>query len=112
MVDHTKLVPALGGSFPLPIEVVPFGWGSTARNIEQASGGRAVLRERNGVVFQTEAGHVILDLHMPKIEDPATLEIELNQIPGIVETGLFIGRTSILIVGHAQGADVTLAAES
>ena len=112
MVDHTKLVPALGGSFPLPIEVVPFGWGSTARNIEQASGGRAVLRERNGVVFQTEAGHVILDLHMPKIEDPATLEIELNQIPGIVETGLFIGRTSILIVGHAQGTDVTLAAES
>jgi ribose 5-phosphate isomerase A len=112
MVDHTKLVPALGGSFPLPIEVVPFGWGSTARNIEQASGGKAVLRERNGVVFQTEAGHVILDLHMPEINDPATLEIELNQIPGIVETGLFIGRTSILIVGHAQGTDVTLAAES
>ncbi|MEK6803948.1 MAG: ribose-5-phosphate isomerase RpiA [Nitrospirota bacterium] len=112
MVDHTKLVPALGGSFPLPIEVVPFGWGSTARNIEQASGGTAVLRERNGIVFQTEAGHVILDLHMPNINDPATLEIALNQIPGIVETGLFIGRTSILIVGHAQGADVTLAAES
>ncbi len=112
MVDHTKLVPALGGSFPLPIEVVPFGWGSTARHIESVSGGTAVLRERNGSVFQTEAGHVILDLHMPKIDDPATLEIALNQIPGIVETGLFIGRTSILIVGNTQGADVTLAAES
>lgn len=111
MVDHTKLVPGLGGSFPLPIEVVPFGWGSTARNIEQASGGKAVLRERNGTVFQTEAGHVILDLHMPKIPDPATLEIELNQIPGIVETGLFIGRTGILIVGHAQGVDVTHASK-
>ena len=107
MVDHTKLVPGLGGSFPLPIEVVPFGWGSTARNIAEVSGGNAVLRERNGTVFQTEAGHVILDLHMPKIADPATLEIELNQIPGIVETGLFIGRTSMLIVGHAQGVDVT-----
>lgn len=107
MVDHTKLVPGLGGSFPLPIEVVQFGWGSTARNIEQVSGGKAVLRERNGTVFQTEAGHVILDLHMPKIDDPATLEIELNQIPGIVETGLFIGRTSILIVGRAQGVDLT-----
>ncbi len=112
MVDHTKLVPALGGSFPLPIEVVPFGWGSTARHIERASGGTAVLRERNGVVFQTEAGHVILDLHMPKIDDPASLEIELNQVPGIVETGLFIGRTSILIVGHTQGVDVTSATES
>lgn len=112
MVDHTKLAPALGGSFPLPIEVVPFGWGSTARHIEQASGGKAVLRERNGTVFQTEAGHVILDLHVPPIEDPTTLEIALNQIPGIVETGLFIGQTSILIVGHAQGVDITLAAES
>jgi ribose 5-phosphate isomerase A len=112
MVDHTKLVPALGGSFPLPIEVVPFGWGSTARHIERVSGGTAVLRERHGSVFQTEAGHVILDLHMPKIGDPARLEIELNQIPGIVETGLFIGRTSILIVGHAKGVDVTFAPES
>jgi ribose 5-phosphate isomerase A len=107
-----KLVPALGGSFPLPIEVVPFGWGSTARHIEKASGGKAVLRQRNGTVFQTEAGHVILDLHMPTIHDPAALEIELNQIPGIVETGLFIGRTSILIVGHGQGADITHAPES
>ena len=112
MVDHTKLVPALGGSFPLPIEVVPFGWGSTACHIERASGGTAVLRKRNGTVFQTEAGHVILDLHMPKIDDPARLETELNQIPGIVETGLFIGRTSILIVGHAQGVDVTPAVET
>lgn len=96
----------------LPIEVVPFGWGSTARHIEEASGGRAVLRQHNGNVFQTEAGHVILDLHMPNIDDPAALEIELNQIPGIVETGLFIGRTSILIVGHGQGADITHAPES
>ncbi len=112
MVDHTKLVPALGGSFPLPIEVVPFGWGSTARHLERVSGGKAILRERDGAVFQTEAGHVILDLHMPEIDTPADLEIALNQIPGIVETGLFIGRTSILIVGHAQGVDVTVAAES
>jgi ribose 5-phosphate isomerase A len=112
MVDHSKLVPALGGNFPLPIEVVPFGWGNTARHIERESGGTAVLRERNGGVFQTEAGHVILDLHMPTIDDPTNLEIALNQIPGIVETGLFIGRTSILIVGHAQGVDVTTLSES
>ncbi|MCC2641207.1 MAG: rpiA [Nitrospira sp.] len=111
MVDHTKLVPALGGSFPLPIEVVPFGWGSSARHIERVSGGKAVLRERNGRVFQTEAGHVIVDLHMPKIDDPSLLERELNLIPGIVETGLFIGRTSILIVGHALGVNVTQAME-
>ena len=71
-----------------------------------------MLRERHGAVFQTEAGHVILDLNMPRIDDPARLETELNQIPGIVETGLFIGRTSILIVGHPQGVDVSPATES
>ncbi|GMV50360.1 ribose-5-phosphate isomerase RpiA [Nitrospirales bacterium NOB] len=112
MVDHTKLVPSLGGSFPLPIEVVPFGWGSTARHMERISGGRAILRERNGTVFQTEAGHVILDLHIPPIEDPRSLETDLNQIPGIVETGLFIGQTGILIVGDAQGVTVTHASGS
>ena len=110
-VDQTKLVPALGGSFPLPIEVVPFGWGSTARHIEHVSGGTAVLRERHGSAFQTEAGHVILDLHLPTIDDPVRLEIELNQIPGIVETGLFIGRTSILVVGRPGGVDVTTVSE-
>lgn len=105
MIDHTKLVPALGGSFPLPIEVVPFGWGSTGRQIEAVSGGRTILRERNGQVFLTEAGHVILDLHLPKIDDPTTLETTLNQIPGIVETGLFVGRTSLLIIGTPKGVE-------
>lgn len=91
VVDHTKQVPHLGTSFPLPIEVVPFGWGSTARHIEAVEG-RAVLRERNGRVFQTEAGHYIVDLHLGAIHRPAELEARLNQIPGVVETGLFIGR--------------------
>lgn len=45
MVDYTKQVPALGGSFPLPIEVVPFGWGSTAREIETLTKSRVILRE-------------------------------------------------------------------
>ena len=104
MVDHTKLVPTLGGSFPLPIEVVPFGWGSTALHIERVSGGSAVLRERNGQAFQTEAGHVIVDLHLPKIDDPARLEIELNQIPGIVTNGLFAHRKAdILLLGTNDG---------
>lgn len=86
--------------------------GQHARHMERISGGRAILRERNGTVFQTEAGHVILDLHIPPIEDPRSLETDLNQIPGIVETGLFIGQTGILIVGDAQGVTVTHASGS
>lgn len=102
VVDHTKRVPVLGNSFPLPIEVVPFGWGNTAKQLE-AIAGKAVLRERGGLPFRTEAGHLILDLHVGSITDPADLEIRLNQVPGVVETGLFVGRTSLLIVGAPEG---------
>lgn len=103
VVDHTKQVPVLGGSFPLPIEVVPFGWGSTAREIESLTKSRVVLRERNGAPFLTEAGHFILDVHLDKIPQPGDLETALNLIPGVVETGLFVGRTDVLIIGTLQG---------
>lgn len=105
MVDHTKRVPILGGSFPLPIEIIPFGWGSTAREIEALTKSRVVLRERNGAAFQTEAGNMIVDVHLAQIDQPRDLEIALNQIPGIVETGLFVNRTDVLIVGTPQGVE-------
>jgi ribose 5-phosphate isomerase A len=103
MIDHTKQVPVLGGSFPLPIEVIPFGWGSTARKIEALTKSRVVLRERNGVPFKTEAGHLIVDVHIDRIDRPGELETALKLIPGVVETGLFVGRTNVLIVGTPQG---------
>jgi len=103
LVDHTKRVPVLGGLFPLPIEVVHFGWGSTAREIEALTKSRVVLRERNGTPFKTEAGNMIVDVHIDRIDQPRELEIALNNIPGVVETGLFVKRTDVLIVGTAQG---------
>ena len=106
MVDQTKQVPVLGGSFPLPIEIIPFGWGSTAREIEALTRGRVVLRERNGAPFKTEAGHLILDVHLDRIDQPAELETALNLIPGVVETGLFINRTHILIVDTATSVQI------
>ena len=103
LVDHTKRVSVLGGAFPLPIEVIPFGWGSTARKIEALTKSRVVLRERNGTPFKTEAGNMIVDVHIDRIDQPRELEIALNNIPGVVETGLFVNRTDVLIVGTAQG---------
>ena len=105
LVDYTKRVSVLGGSFPLPVEVVKFGWGSTAREIESLTHSRVVLRERNGAPFTTEAGHLILDVHLARIDQPRDLEMVLNQIPGIVETGLFVGRTDLLIVGTPDGTE-------
>jgi ribose 5-phosphate isomerase A len=112
MVDHTKRVPVLGGSFPLPIEVVPFGWGSTAREIERLTHSRVVLRERDGVPFKTEAGNLIVDVHLERIDRPKDLEAALNLIPGVVETGLFVGRTDLLIVGTPHGTETHVVTRS
>jgi ribose 5-phosphate isomerase A len=67
------------------------------------------IRERNGVPFKTEAGNLIVDVHLARIDRPRELELALNQIPGIVETGLFVSRTDILIVGTPQGVHVQYA---
>jgi ribose 5-phosphate isomerase A len=104
-VDETKRVSVLGGAFPLPIEVLPFGWRNTAREIEQL-GGKAIRRERNRHVLRTASGHYILDLHMARIEDPAGFEARLNRIPGVIECGLFVGRTDVLIVATSHGVEV------
>ncbi len=106
VVDHTKCVPVLGGSFPLPVEIIPFGWRNTAQKIE-ALGFKAVLRKRDGRIFKTEAGHYILDVQIERIDKPAELEAALNRLPGVVETGLFVGRTSLLIVGTPEGVEIT-----
>ncbi|WHZ27425.1 MAG: Ribose-5-phosphate isomerase A [Nitrospira sp.] len=103
MVDYTKQVSVLGGSFPLPIEVIPFGWGSTAREIEALTGSPVVLRERDGAPYKTENSHFIVDVHINRIDQPGELETALNLIPGVVETGLFVGRTNVLIIGTPQG---------
>jgi ribose 5-phosphate isomerase A len=105
VVDHTKCVPVLGNPFPLPVEVVPFGWGSTARQIE-ALGYEVTLRKQNGRIYKTEAGHYILDLKIARIDNPAELDVQLNALPGVVETGLFVGRTSLLIVGTPAGVEI------
>lgn len=105
VIDHTKQVPVLGHPFPLPVEVAAFGWGSTARQIEKL-GIKTVIRQRDGQHYRTEAGNHILDLHIERIDNPAALETQLNLLPGVVETGLFVGRTALLIVGTPDGVQV------
>ena len=105
IVDAAKQVPALGLSFPIPVEVVPFGWLSTARKIEQL-GYRATLRQKNNKSVVTDNHNHILDLKGGEISNPSEVERQLLAIPGVVEIGLFVGMTSVLIVGSTQGAIV------
>lgn len=105
LVDQTKCVRVLGKPMPLPVEVTPFGWVQSAKHL-QAFGGSPRLRTRAGTMFQTDGGNAILDVPVDEIEDPADLEMRLNRIPGVVENGLFVNRTSTVIVGTPDGVDV------
>jgi len=98
IADASKLVATLG-RFPLPVEVIPMARSLVARALVRL-GGRPVLRE--GVV--TDNGNVILDVHGLAIADPAALESELNQLPGVVTNGLFARRPAdVLLLGTPEG---------
>lgn len=105
IVDAGKRTSFLGHPMPLPVEVIPFGWQSTARLIKEL-GWDGSLRMQQGEVFTTDGGNYILDLKIDRIDDPARLETQLNGIPGVVENGLFVGRAGTLIVGSPQGVQV------
>ena len=95
IVDPSKRVDVLG-RFPLPVEVIPMARSLVARELLRISGGQPVWRD--GVV--TDNGNLILDVHNLSIVDPAGLEREINQIPGVVSVGLFARRPAdVVIVG-------------
>ena len=101
MVDVSKCVDSLG-AFPLAVEVIPFGWEVTRRQLEQF-GGVPTLRQREGKPFVTDQGHYIIDCALSQIEDAPRLNHQLNQLPGVVENGLFVDMTERLIIGSPDG---------
>jgi len=102
VADSSKVVPSLG-KFPLPVEIIPFARTVLEKKI-RALGASCQLRTRSdGKPFVTDEGHHILDCSFGKIADPAALAWALNDMPGIVEHGLFIGIATEAIVGKGNG---------
>ena len=102
VVGHNKLVDRLG-KFLLPVEVVRFGWRPVARSLERLGCKPFLRRTQDEATFVTDEEHFILDCRFGRIDDPAWLESAIDRIPGVVETGLFIGLTHRLVVGHPDG---------
>jgi ribose 5-phosphate isomerase A len=107
IADESKRVKKLG-KFPLPVEVVPFGVKATAWKLERAFGmvkmeAKMTLRVRDGVPFRTDSGNCIIDCVCGEINEPDRLEYLLNNIPGVVNNGLFIGICGIAFIGKADG---------
>lgn len=103
IADSSKMVEQLG-KFPLPVEVVPYAWRQVQRRLEQLYKINVSLREKNNQAFLTDHGHYILDCHFKQIADATSLNGELNLIPGVVETGLFIDMVGGLCIGYADGS--------
>src|SRR5262245_56194109 len=105
IVDPPKLVPILGQSAPVPVEVLQFGWCLSERRLREL-GCTPQLREQGGRPYESDNGNYILDCHFGPIPDPEKLDKEIKQIPGVVECGIFAGLADRLIIGSDQGAEI------
>ena len=97
------------GKFPLPIEIICFGWASTLQRLDNLFASSGVIfnsksmRTENNKFFVTDEGHFIVDYSFEKIHDPSALEQAINQIVGVVECGLFVGLCDQAITGTKDG---------
>lgn len=100
IVDASKLSARLGEKWPVPVEVLVFAHGATRAHL--AALGTPVLRMKGDTPLKTDAGNLIYDLRVPPIDDPGALDRALRSIPGVVETGLFVGRADVVLVAEAD----------
>ncbi|MFX0096673.1 MAG: ribose-5-phosphate isomerase RpiA [Candidatus Hodarchaeota archaeon] len=102
VIDSSKLSDGLGG-VPVPVEVLPFAYNFVKRKMQEM-GGKVSLRNANrklGPVI-TDNGNFILDVKFDEIDEPSLLERELNNIPGVIENGIFSGLADIVYIGYAD----------
>jgi ribose 5-phosphate isomerase A len=105
VVDDSKIVDRLGRATPLPVEIVPFGRRRTLERLA-ALGLQPVLRLADGQPFVSDGGNNIADCHIATVADAKGLETELSAVVGVVETGLFLGLATTVIVGCPTGIEV------
>ena len=117
IADTGKSVNQLG-KFPLPVEVLGFGINSSQSLVEKLLHSQDIdqsiikTRMSNNLPFVTDEGNYILDLHLGRIGDPATLNVKLNQVPGVVENGLFLNMCDLILIGDEDGTVYEKAKES
>lgn len=102
IADETKWIRNLG-AFPLPVEIVPFGWEITQKQIAKL-GCAPKLRLTEGKTFITDNGNYILDCKFNEIKSPKKLGINLNLLPGVVENGLFVDMADIVYIAANTGS--------
>lgn len=102
LAEPEKLVRTLGERGTLPVEIVPFGWSLGARRLDEL-GHRPRRRGAEGAPFLTDNGNHILDCSVAPIADAAELERQIQAIPGVVGTGLFLGMAETVFLEDERG---------
>src|SRR5881396_899041 len=104
VIDEKKLAKTLGGEQPIPVEITPYGYQSTLEKIRRISE-KAVLREASGKVGPviTDNSNLIVDTYFRSIRRPDIVHEKLKKIPGVLETGLFLGMCDTAYVGRKDG---------
>jgi ribose 5-phosphate isomerase A len=102
IVDESKIVPQLG-KFPLPVEIVPFGWEMTMQRLKKLGCVPVMRMTADRQPFLTDNQHYILDCSFGPIADPASLHGQVSGITGVMEDGFFIGMADVVVVGSAGG---------
>jgi ribose 5-phosphate isomerase A len=105
VVDDKKLVARLGEHAPVPVEVAQFGWPATAAALEKL-GAEPELRHAESGPFVTDGGNFILDCHFGPIASAQDTERAVNLTVGVVENGLFVGRSSDVVVASQGGIEI------
>ena len=106
VVDESKVSHRLGTTFPLPVEIVRFGWEATQAEVNRICGRstrRLAPAHNTDQPLITDNGNYILDCHFDGIPEPERVELELNNIPGVVENGIFVNRADQIIIGTPSG---------
>jgi ribose 5-phosphate isomerase A len=105
VADPSKDVATLG-LFPLPVEILQFGWEMTLRQLQTITPGKVRLRGAEQP-FITDNGNLILDCHFgPTISDPLKLETMIRSNPGVVECGLFNDMCDVVVIGSEEKTEV------
>jgi ribose 5-phosphate isomerase A len=106
MIAAGKRVEHLGTTMPIPVEISPVGLRHTERQLRRLGAETAVRTLPDGSPYRTDGGNAIVDCRFPALDDPDRLNARLLGVVGVFETGLFIGLCDVLVVGHADGAEV------
>ena len=105
LVGPEKLSPRLGTLRSVPVEALSFAAPLVVRALAELDAGAAIRRGDDGEPFRTDNGNVVVNARFPAIPDPGALERAIRAIPGVVDSGLFVGMADVVLVeGRASDA--------